>query len=572
MTQLLQATLENAMLKRDIDGLRDVVARLATQSDVERVMILEPSGEVRFASSEADLGRVLDLAGGALCPGCALAPGETRAMTAVVQSADGDEMIRSVQPVRNREPCQGCHGPIAANPVNGILVVDYLAGGLQGSMLRAGLLMSGLGLVAAGLAVVGVWLALEAWVLRPLGRLGSVGARLGAGELSARVGSTGRDEIAVLGRRFDAMAGDIERYMEVLASRERFLQALLDAIPDGIRVIGPDFGVEMVNRAFLELHGSSDLQVVGAPCYRSSHGRDSPCPTPLVTCPLQELTRSGASLTCRHRHVRADGSELFVEVSAAAFETRRDGRTELLIIESIRDLSKDVQLSHEHKLSELGMLAAGVAHEIYNPLTSIRLALRSLQTTPGRSTAGETDYLALIDEEIEKCIEITYRLLKLSMPKSRTPTLVELNQLVAEVVSLLQGEAESRNVAIELDLADNLRIVGSDSEMRMLVLNLVQNAFHAMPGGGRLAISGRIEAGEVVLAVKDDGVGIPEADLERIFHPFWSRRADRDGHAGTGLGLSICHNIATSHDGRIGVRSEVGEGSVFTVRLPLARP
>ncbi|MEZ5866116.1 MAG: HAMP domain-containing protein [Geminicoccaceae bacterium] len=122
--------------------------------------------------------------------------------------------------------------------------MDYLAGGLQGSMLRAGLLMSGLGLVAAGLAVVRVWLALEAWVLRPLGRLGSVGARLGAGELSARVGSTGRDEIAVLGRRFDAMAGDIERYMEVLASRERFLQALLDAIPDGIRVIGPDFGVE----------------------------------------------------------------------------------------------------------------------------------------------------------------------------------------------------------------------------------------------------------------------------------------------------------------------------------------
>ncbi|MEZ5866115.1 MAG: hypothetical protein R3D25_19325 [Geminicoccaceae bacterium] len=79
---------------------------MATQSDVERVMILEPSGEVRFASSEADLGRVLDLAGGALCPGCALAPGETRAMTAVVQSADGDEMIRSVQPVRNREPAR----------------------------------------------------------------------------------------------------------------------------------------------------------------------------------------------------------------------------------------------------------------------------------------------------------------------------------------------------------------------------------------------------------------------------------------------------------------------------------
>ena len=569
---LLHAALENAMLKRDIDGLRDIVQRLGEQSDIDRVMILEPGGEVRFASKTSDLGRHFDLEGAELCAGCALGPGDLEAITAFVEREDADDLLRSVVPVANREPCKDCHGSHEEHPVNGVLVVDYLGGGIREAALRGALLMSVAGIIVIGMAVLGLWLGLEAWLLRPLTALGDSSVRLAAGDLASRVDPDGRDEIAMLGRAFDGMAGQIECNVEDLQTRERFLQALIDAIPDGIRVIGPDFRVERANRAFLEQQGMSAEEVIGQPCHQSSHRLEEPCAPTLVTCPLHELSQGKGALICRHRHIGADERELFVEVSAAALEASEGSGGRRLVVESIRDLSKEIHLSHEHKLSELGMLAAGVAHEIYNPLTSIRFVLRSIQSLERGELSADTrrDYLKLMDEEVEKCIKITDRLLKLSVPRSSQPMLVDLAALLPEVTSLLGAEADAKSVRLALELEPRLRIIGGDSEMRMLALNLAQNALHAMPDGGRLVIRGMVDNGEVVLSFADSGVGIATADLERVFHPFWSRRADREGRSGTGLGLSICRAIVQSHNGSVSVQSELGKGTVVTVRLPEA--
>ena len=133
---LLKTTLENAMLKRDIDGLRDIVARLGTQTQVERVMILEPGGEVRFASDSADLGRQYDLPAGGLCPECKIAAGQTEVVTAFIRRKQGEDILRNVVPVANQARCEGCHGEVTGHPVNGILVVDYHAGGVREAAIR----------------------------------------------------------------------------------------------------------------------------------------------------------------------------------------------------------------------------------------------------------------------------------------------------------------------------------------------------------------------------------------------------------------------------------------------------
>jgi signal transduction histidine kinase len=185
-------------------------------------------------------------------------------------------------------------------------------------------------------------------------------------------------------------------------------------------------------------------------------------------------------------------------------------------------------------------------------------------------TSGDCDdavaSLKVVDQEIERCIEITGSLLKLSTPSNGRPDLVSLSDVVRQVLSLLAFEAEATGITVALDMEPALRVIAPDSEMRMVITNLAQNAFHAMPDGGTLTVTGRREDADVVVTIADDGVGIRTEDLDRIFLPFWSRRAD--GVHGTGLGLSICRAIVKRAGGTITVTSAPGQGAKFTVRMP----
>ena len=261
-------------------------------------------------------------------------------------------------------------------------------------------------------------------------------------------------------------------------------------------------------------------------------------------------------------------SEFFVEVSAAPLLIEADG-SKMFVVEAIRDLSKEMNLSHEQRLSEIGMLAAGVAHEIRNPLASIQLGILRLDDVLSeRSYPQLTSYLQVISDEIDRCIDVTDRLLRLSQPPSEFSELVSLNVIVPEVMSLLAAEAEHSKVNVAISFEKDFRIIATDSEMRMVVLNLAQNAFHAMPNGGSLWINGRASADKVLLCFEDNGAGISPEYMRLIFEPFWSRRAD--GVHGTGLGLAICREIIKRYDGSIRVSSEVGRGSQFVVVLPWA--
>ena len=213
----------------------------------------------------------------------------------------------------------------------------------------------------------------------------------------------------------------------------------------------------------------------------------------LVTCPLHEIANEAVPLKSVHRHQRSDGSWFDVEVYAAPMRVERNGREQRYVVESIRDLESGVQFSHEQKLSELGRLAAGVAHEIYNPLTSIRLSLDSVlrvQDPDDPRNANANEYLKLVDQEINRCIEITGRLLKLSEHSSERQQVVVVNDAVEETLSLLNWDAAKAHVDIEMNLdPSNPRVLARESDLRMAVLNLIQNAFHAMPDGGRLSLA-----------------------------------------------------------------------------------
>ena len=567
VNQLLQVTLENAMIKRDLEGLGDIVRRLGAQANIDDVMILDPRGEVRFASRREYVARRFDEVGGAACEACEL-DGVTAAYTRFVTNARGQEVLRSVNPVRNRERCVMCHGPLEENPVNGVLLVDYGAAAIRHQARQTTLLLMGSGSFVTMIMVIGGWWFMRRFVLSPVDRLAQASRSLSRGELDTRIDVRGGDELAQLADCFNDMAENLQRNVQIIKNKEVFSQRLIDGIPDGIRVIDADFRIVRANQAYCDQMGQTLEEVINAKCYESSHGRRQPCPATMATCPLHELERSSEPLKCIHQHVCKDGRDLIVEVGAAPIEVPPDdgGR---LIVESIRDLGKDIDFSHEQRLATLSQLGAGVAHEIHNPLASIRLALGS---TLRAAENGEQDatrllkYLGKVDQEIDKCLEVTDRLLKLSMPGGGH-ALVSLNDAVNDTVSLLAYEASQHGIEVDLELASpEVRVLAADSDIRMVVMNMVQNAFHGLADGGRLVIETRSLAGEAQMIFEDSGVGIRPDDLHRVFDPFFSRRGD--GVSGTGLGLPICKSIVEHYAGRIEMNSRFGEGTRFTVVLP----
>jgi len=568
VNQLLETSLQNAMLKRDLDGLRRIVHKLGEQEEILNVMILNPAGEVRFSSNPSLLGRSLDRQNDPACQGCH-ATGKP-APTAFISNELGQSVLRSVNPVRNRPECLECHGSAVEHPINGVLFVDYAAAPIQDNARKTALLLMAAGCCVLLIVLTGGWWFMRHFVLQPVQKLHRASQSLSEGSLSGRVDIPGRDELAQLGRCFNDMAEKLESSLTAVREKEEFLQGLMDASPDGLRVIDSDFNIVLSNKAYRRQLGLSESEAVNLRCYQSSHGRQEPCTPTLVTCPLHEITERGAPVKCVHEHLRSDGSSFEVEVYAAPMQVQRGDRIDCFIVESIRDLESAVQFSHEQKLSELGRLAAGVAHEIYNPLTSIRMSLNSilnLQSPSDQHHSQTSDYLKLVEQEIDRCIDITGRLLRLSTHSGSQPQVVAVNQAVSETLSLLSWDAEQSGVVLDQQMdPSEPRVLASESDLRMAVLNLIQNAFHAMPKGGQLTLLTERRDGRVNIVITDTGAGIAPEDLPHIFQPFFSRRAD--GKHGTGLGLSISRANVERHGGQISVRSELGNGTTFVVSYP----
>jgi signal transduction histidine kinase len=226
------------------------------------------------------------------------------------------------------------------------------------------------------------------------------------------------------------------------------------------------------------------------------------------------------------------------------------------------------QLVHSTKMAAIGELAANVAHEINNPLTSVLGYTSHLLKTldiPEESLQK----LRMMEQETLRVRKIIRNLLDFSRQRTAWRQAGDLALPLRETVSLLRGAADRASVHIVENYPTCPLIVNMDhNEIKQVFINIVNNALHAMPGGGHLRIDMDVGTGreEAAVVFSDTGQGIPRENLNRIFDPFFSTRGNGDG---TGLGLSISHRIIQNHGGRIDVESEVGRGSCFRVFLPL---
>lgn len=567
---LLQSSLERAMLRRDLPGLHDIVKDLGHYDGIEQVLILSPSGEVRFASQEQKVGQQQQQIIQTFCSDCSASRLPVEPVTRFVQEVNGTEVLRTFHPVRNKPECMACHGEASKHPVNGILVVDYKAAPIRQKGYMNILMLMGAGAIALVASALAAWWFMQRYVLCPVQQLDTASKALSQGDLAIRVPINAQDEMGNLAKTFNHMAERLQQSHNALKNREQFLQGILDAVPDGVRVIDPFYQVVVANHAYAELSGYPSAQALRQQyCYKLTYQSETPCPSTLRTCPLQYLSEQQPTVKFIETLQRPDGSSRITEVYAARLVLPQTEH-EFLIVESVRDLEKAVQYSHEQKLTALGELAAGVAHEIHNPLASVRIALQvsdQLLKDPETNLEELTDYLHLVDDKVEQCLDVTRRLMRLGTLASNHPELIEVNTVIKETISLLRFEREQLHISEQLNLAeDNPRILAADNDLRMIILNLVQNAFHAMSvNGGMLTITTRKQTGKVIISVEDTGIGIASEVLPHIFDPFFSRRADKKG---SGLGLTITHSLVLQHQGSIRITSHRPGKTIFVVSFP----
>jgi signal transduction histidine kinase len=229
------------------------------------------------------------------------------------------------------------------------------------------------------------------------------------------------------------------------------------------------------------------------------------------------------------------------------------------------------QLSQAEKLSSIGLLAAGVAHEVNTPLAVIssyaQMLAKQVQNEPKKA-----DLLDKITRQTFRASEIVNNLLNFSRTSGTEFGDVNLNQVIRDTLTLLEHQFKTSRVKIDMELLESLPLInGNTGKLQQVFLNLFLNARDAMPEGGVLRIATANGDGVKVL-VSDTGAGISQEHLRRIYDPFFTTKTvPRDGKRGTGLGLAVSYGIIQEHAGKISVASRVGTGTTFTLEFPLMR-
>ncbi len=238
---------------------------------------------------------------------------------------------------------------------------------------------------------------------------------------------------------------------------------------------------------------------------------------------------------------------------------------ENMVAERTEELrAAQLQLVRSEKLASLGRLAAGIAHEVNNPLQAIRNCLELAIEDIDAERPVDKELLTVAEQDVQRIRRIIRRLLDFSRPGSGEMVLIDVGQLVSDVLRLVERQLERSGITLTKRIATTSPIRMNEDQFKQVILNLILNAQEAMPNGGKLAVNVEQLNNEIYISFKDTGVGIPEKDLPRIFDPFFSTKID-----GTGLGLAVSYGIIEGHGGRIEVTSEVDHGSTFTVILPL---
>jgi two-component system NtrC family sensor kinase len=397
------------------------------------------------------------------------------------------------------------------------------------------------------------------------------GESLGTEDVELLVALCGHAAIAIESARlFAALKGKVE---EVECLR-RYNENILESSRIGILVVGADGAIQALNRALVDIYGATREEAVGRKL-------SEVFPLPLV----RQLARPAADAVSPdktrslYRYSLTDrrGRRILVNITLSqlaapgARHSQRDlgeeeGDGTVITFDDVTEqVRMEERLQRQDRLASIGLLAAGVAHEVNTPLTGIssytQMLLAELDPSDPR-----VEVLKKMERQTFRAANIVHSLLNFTRDGSSGVEMIRVGDLVEESLALFEPQLRGGKVKVEKRIEESLPMLpGNRGKLQQVLLNLLLNARDAIPESGTIRINAQHRAGRLVLEVHDDGEGIAEEDLGKIFDPFFTTKPRGRG---TGLGLSLSYTIVQEHRGEISVESRRGQGTLFTVDLP----
>ncbi len=423
---------------------------------------------------------------------------------------------------------------------------------LQESLVLAGLTLPVAWLVAMGLGTL---------ILKPIRRLTREVDRIGRGDFEIDAHRGRGDEIGELTSQLQLLGQQLQADRLKMLGEKAQLQQVVDHLEDAIILFTRDRRILFFNKAAEVVVRRPLEHVVGWPwedMLEPSH-------------PLQPLLEQAFEQQVGFRNATIalprDGGHKEFLVSVFFVTDAQQAMGAMVVIKDLESI-KTLQslISYSAKLTALGRLTSGVAHEVKNPLNAMMIHLEILKEKLDVPPEQVKQSLEVIGSEIRRLDRVVQGFLKFIRPEELSLKLLDVNALLKDVVALLETEWQKDGIRFAFQFDSTLPLMAADEELlRQAFLNILLNACQAMPTGGTVAISTEQEGDEIVrVSIADTGVGIPPEDIDKIFHLYYTTKP-----GGSGVGLSLVFRVAQMHDGSIEVSSEIGRGTTMVVRLPV---
>ena len=432
------------------------------------------------------------------------------------------------------------------------LVRRQLSASINKSMTLAAIVLPLVWLLTMGMATL---------TLRPIHVLARQMERLRKGDFEVATEEGRTDEFRDLAAQLQLLGQQLKSDRLKMLSEKSHLQSVVDHLADGIMLINQEHRILFCNKTTEAIIGKPIEEVAG--CLLADVTE--------VSHPLRQVLEDVAARrgNVRNAALSLPWNGVSKEFLVSAF-CMVEGQTVVGAVALIRDLEsmKTLQslITYSAKLTALGRLTSGVAHEVKNPLNSMAIHLELLKSHVGLSSEEAQSSLDVIDSEIRRLDRVVQGFLKFMRPQELRLGPIDLNVLLQKEVALLEADWSRKGVRFRLQLEETpLTITGDEELINQAVLNILLNACQAMPQGGTITISATREREDSVrIDIADEGIGIRHADRDKIFQLYYTTKAE-----GSGMGLPMAYRTVQLHDGMIDVESEEGKGTTMIIRLPV---
>jgi two-component system phosphate regulon sensor histidine kinase PhoR len=411
-------------------------------------------------------------------------------------------------------------------------------------------------IIATAMAVAALLVILAAWIIarittRPIRQLTAASREIASGELGHKISVASRDEVGELAYALNEMSLKLKELVDEISGDRTRLAGILDNMADGVIVTDVERRVSLCNKAAEKLFSARNA--MGKPLMQVVRDYE-----------IDELVKSNLK-TGEIGDIRYESgtSKRYIRAIAISIKNRKTEGV-IILFQDLTDV-RNLQTTRRE-------LIGNISHEFRTPLAGIKAMVETLRSGAIGDRAAAEDFLARIDEEVDRLTQLVAELTELSRIETGKAELrldtVDLNTLIGEAVNQLSPQAERQHLTVKMELAPDLPPVRADAgRVKQVIINLAHNAIKFTPSGGNITISSHYDDKNVTVDVTDNGTGISQSDLPHIFERFY--KADRArSSGGTGMGLAIAKHVVEAHGGSIWAKSREGQGSTLSFSLP----